>query len=297
MALRRLVSAFELKAPARFLRRRFVLVDRVAEYVETAALLFCHDPIIVYSMGKAGTTAVEAALRASGRPVLKAHSLTAEGISERLERAANHADRPRFLWRTQVLRWDLRLRRRTPRTLVSAVRDPVSRAISAYFYGSRVQETLDASPDTSSLDADGEAATRYLRNLALDKDWFAEELRRVTGIDVYAEPFPCAVGYRVYDRGRFRLLVVRQEDLSTIGRQALGELIGEDEHYRLERRNTAQAGDAADRYRHFREHHCFERELLQQVYEQRLAQHFYTAQERMDLIERWSCATDQPGPD
>ena len=47
---------------ARAVRRRSSLVDRMATRGETEMLLVRHDPVLVLSMGKTGTSSLEASI-------------------------------------------------------------------------------------------------------------------------------------------------------------------------------------------------------------------------------------------
>jgi len=64
------------KGPGRAARRRSQNVDYLAEWAEFEVKLVTRAPVIIYSMGKSGTTSLTVALREAGFPVVKAHSLT-----------------------------------------------------------------------------------------------------------------------------------------------------------------------------------------------------------------------------
>lgn len=274
------------KEPARRLRRRFEAVDRWATYVETEHEILTGDPVLIFSMGKVGTTSLESAVAGSGRRVLKAHALSRDGIRKRLanERALGLSQRPRFLWRTQVIRQDIRWRRRGRWQIVAGVRDPVARAMSAYFYRLSV---IGAPVDPAADLADHyPGVEQVLDEIVFNEDWFADELRAVTGLDVYAEPFDAATGFQIYSNTRFRAVVFRQEDLSSCGSTALSALLGE-QVIAIAEQNTGDAGSHAALYDRFRREFAFDPDVLSRVYNRRICAHFYSPAERAQLLEAW----------
>ncbi len=274
------------KEPARWLRRRSVSVDRAATIVETARQLATQDPVLIYSIGKVGTTALTASIEAAtGRPVVKAHGLTREGIRVRLERELQITPRPRGIWANQWLRQDLRLRRWHPWDVITGVRDPIAIAASAHFYSLRVRNAANlAVPVNHDLAVHVRAVAEILERL-IQEDWFREELQPVTGIDVYASPFPADIGHREFVKGRFRVLLIRQEDIRRTGGVALGAFLGLEGPCTILDRNTG-AGDPL--YERFRADARLPQELVTRTYETALARHFYRSDEREAMRRRWS---------
>jgi hypothetical protein len=278
------------KAPGRAARRRSQRIDYLAEWVEFEHRLITTNPVIIFSMGKAGTTSLTVALRAGGIPVVKVHSLTKAATAERIW--AHHRSfapgRPRGYWRYDYLRRDLMARPWVRRQMISLVREPVARTISAYFYD------LDPTRYDDPLDAHGsEVEARLMQEL--ERDWFASELEPVTGIDVHETPFEGQVGAQRLRRGRFDVLVLRQEDLrSGPTGSALAEFLGRPHPLEIPRRNTGAESAYAELQRRFVSEWTFSRSLLDRTYESRVARHFYSDHERTQLIARWSTGGRTP---
>ena len=279
-----------IRAIGRPLRRASAGVDRALVHAEARACLR-RNPIVVFSMGKTGTTSLTAALEAaSGRPVVKAHALSRPGIDTRLAKAARLGivDRPRFLWSCEQIaralrrggRWDV----------LCGVRDPIALAVSDHFYGLQRQREVGHEPWLADDDVEGhtEAITRTLRSDFIETDWFDRELRAVTGIDVYAEPFPVETGAGTYEHDRFRALVLRAEDLDVTGPAAIAEFLGLAAPLPIERHNEGTAADPTSAYRHFVEKAALPADLVEAVYATRLARHFHRDDERQLLRARWT---------
>lgn len=279
-----------VRALGRPLRRASAGLDRAMIHSETRDALRQH-PIVVFSMGKTGTTSLTTALeQASGRPVVKAHALSREGIERRLAKAErlDVVDRPRFLWSCEAIatslatggRWDL----------LCGVRDPVALAVSDHFYGLQRQQEVGQDPwiPEPDIDAHGHAIARNLETNFVNTDWFEQELCAATGIDVYDSPFPHCEGARSYTKGRFRALVLRAENLTDIGPRAIASFLGLAAPLAIGRRNEGTAGDPASTYRHFVDHVPLDTDLVDAVYATRLARHFYSDTERAALRTRWT---------
>ncbi len=288
--MRPVVDLHKVRAVGRPLRRRSATVDRAMVHAETRTRLR-HDPIVVFSLGKTGTTALTTALEsASGRPVVKAHALSPAGIETRLAKARRLriVDRPRFLWACEQIartldaggRWDL----------LCGVRDPIALAVSDHFYGLQRQREVGRDPwlDPEDGEAHTAAIVDNIRANFVDTDWFAAELGAVTGIDVYATPFPHDEGSRTYAHGRFRALVVRAEDLPTTGPRAIASFLGLDAPLTIERRNEGTATDPTSAYRRFIDGATLPPALVDEVYDTRLARHFYSDEERARLRAEWT---------
>lgn len=276
--------ASALMEPARVVRRRSELVDRMATKAEFAALLSLQRPILIYAMGKTGTTSLTEALgAATGRPVVKAHSLNRRRLRRELA-TGREGERPRFLWRSEVAS---RLVGALPRDwdIVTTLREPIGRAASAYFYGVR---TADQPESPSELATHARGVERVLRSIAFHDDWFRQELEPTTGVNVYARPFDPAVGFRTYVHGRYRVLLVRSEDLRRVGPHAVAEFFGLPAPLELPTLNAGDAHDPSSPYAQFVARWRFPRSLIEDVCLTPMVRRFYSDAERAALVERWS---------
>lgn len=259
-------------------------------HADTRGVMSRH-PIVVFSMGKTGTTSLTTALEsASGRPVVKAHALSRAGIDRRMAKAdrLQVVSRPRFLWSSEEIaeslarggRWDL----------LCGVRDPVALAVSDHFYGLQRQREVGREPWVAEDDVDGhrDAIAHNLQTNFVETDWFDQELRATTGIDVYDVPFPHHEGARSYSNGRFRALVVRAEDLDEIGPRTIATFLALAAPLEIHRRNEGTAGNPHSAYRHFVDHVPLPDGLVDTVYATPMARHFYSDTERAELRNRWT---------
>jgi hypothetical protein len=275
----------------RLARRSYFVSKRYA----LAQMRRREPPIVVFSMGKTGSTAIARAVEeATGDRVFQVFRLQAERLAqaERRYRAVNRA--PEFpgalhLWESEYL-----LRHAptpaAPWTVITTVREPIGQAVSAFFHsrwlrGSRVDaSTIEASAD--------ELAATLVREGWIREPlrWFDRELAPALGIDVFEHDFDHEQGYGLIETPAVRIMVIRQESLAAVP-DALGEFLRLGQAVPVPKRNEATAKGYADSYRDFLVAVRFPAPVLDEAYESRYARHFYADSERVRLRGRWRGAT------
>lgn len=245
------------------------------------------DPILLFSMGRTGTTTLgEALAHATGRPVHKLHRMSRAGI-DRLRTELRPAGAP-ILHRHLVGHyWRHRLRfDRTPRDVITAMREPVGHTVSRFFQVAAMLGFIEREPDPQQPLEPIVADLERMCRLAGDFDFFADELGPSLGIDVYQRPFPTG-GATTFTNGRFRLFVYRFEDLATVTQTALPRFLRLDTPLHLERLHGSEQLPYARLYRRFCNEAVLPAWLLEAAWERRDARHFYTPDERRELLRRW----------
>ncbi|MGQ0833183.1 MAG: putative capsular polysaccharide synthesis family protein [Microthrixaceae bacterium] len=257
--------------PLRSLRHRSAAVDRFVTRARLEIELRRCDPVVVYAMGNTGTTSIASSIEtATARPVVKVHVVSRAGIDRARPSHGRHAP---MLWRGEHLR--SAFRRGRDWTLVCSVRDPVARAVSVYF-----------SDGLSRLDPSSAGVARHVEELTA-RDWFDDDLKATTGIDVYASPFDPAAGCATYHHGHFRVLLLRLEDLRRVGPAALAAHLGATEPIPIVHRNEGARKGSGAAYEAFRSSAKLPRELVEAAYRTRPARHFYSGDELAAMTERW----------
>jgi len=238
------------------------------------------NPVLVYQMGKVGSSTVSASLRNAGIGNLHVHF-----IGEHWSRAAQYhredgGGLPQHLYRGRVLRYWLRVKS-TQAKVITLVRDPVARKISSAFQLRRYH------PDLPTNDAS--AATQWLReNIDFTESpphesvWFDCEIKAVFGIDVYDHPFKPQEGYTRIQTSRADVLVLRLEDLDDLIPSVVSDFV--DAPLTVERTNTR----SDDTYQTIKRTFALPTSTLERVYSQRMVQHFYADREIEAFIDSWS---------
>jgi hypothetical protein len=250
-------------------------------------------------MGKVGSTTVDRSLRGLGLPrgVYAAHLLNDLDALERRAREAYpdpaetlaQIEKGRGLRKLIVghpeITWDV----------ITLVRDPVQRNVSAFF-----ENLTEVIPDVYERHARGEISLAGVRDIFLDRydhnaplDWFQSQLEPVFGIDVFATRFDAGAGHATYEGTLARLLLIRLENLTACGEAAISEFLGLD-HFELVTSNVGRQKRYQELYAEFERTVTLPESYLARMYDSRLARHFYTDAEIETFRQRWTKVTPPP---
>jgi hypothetical protein len=248
-------------------------------------------PVVVFSMGKTGSTAVARAVHdATADRVFQVFRLDADRLKQAEHRYRASA-RPPFpgamhLWESAYL-----LRRppnpTAPWTVITTVREPIAQAVSAFFHGSIRRAALHDGATTETL-LDTLLAERWVR---APLRWFDREFAPAFGIDVFCEPFDPTVGYATVQTPSVRVLLFRQENLSDAP-DVLARFLGLSAPVAVPTRNEATAKAYAARYRQFLASVRLPAAVVDEAYASRYARHFYADQELERFRQRWTQGSD-----
>ena len=156
------------------------------------AFLSRMSPIVVYQMGKVGSVTICESLRAArlGRPVVHVHYLTPDGIRNAMlcNIDAKGLYSPMRSWTSRYVRH--RLDHNLEKgiwTVISLVREPVARNISAFFENLANTHQDLGSDRQQPGDLIARLQMRFLEtyNHRVPLTWFDDEVKPTFGIDVY----------------------------------------------------------------------------------------------------------------
>ena len=239
-------------------------------------------PILVYQMGKVGSTSVCTALRNARLRPLHVHYLGETSRAARLQYEKSAARPPIHLYVEGMLHPYLKLTRHRLK-VVTLVRDPIAREISGEFQTHELY-----GHDIKDVDARiAHIRDRLLAGKGLEycASWFDDELLSVFGVDVPAHPFDREAGYSVVPGERVDVLTLRLEDLNW---QALSEFVGRP----LEPvwQNLRADMEGANEYREVKARLQLPREALERYYDHPWIRTFYDERRVRGFIERWASA-------
>ena len=254
--------------------------------------------IIVYQMGKVGSSTAVASLRASGlrQRIHHIHSLTGQGFDSRKHMYERmfpgqpiDMQRMRHLLVSEQLQKRLAKHGGAPKwKVISLVRDPVARNISDFFqvidyWLPNFEERVNA----GELDVD-ELISTFMREYHHDEplNWFDIELKKVLGVDVFACEFPKSEGFKIYRRNRIEALVMTLEQLNTSSAAAFGDFLGL-ENVKIVDANAAEDKNYNMLYKQFKSGLKLPHEYLEKMYSSKYAQQFYSADEIQRFFNKW----------
>lgn len=248
-------------------------------------------PILVYQMGKVGSTSVCDALSAAGLKPLQVHVLGKNAASSR----------QRFVDEGQPLPYRKHLERRIAAYLeqgsarvkiITLVRDPIARAVSGSY-----QTAWRHSHDATDATAMRAMVTKRLSRpnaLAYCYRWFEEEIADVLDIDVMASPFDPELGYQEISGPRADLLILKLERLDQLW-PVIGSFVGREV---TSVHSNVRAQSASGRsYRQVQQAIALPRGTVLAHYDHPWMRHFYSDSEIAAFVEKWGERTgNRPEP-
>jgi hypothetical protein len=260
-------------------------------------------PLLVYQMGKVGSGSVYKSLKdsATGFAVYHLHEIARQRLSQRRNIFVARGEVPheKYLIGQMVSKmidaqqsemfdypgckivgdkWNI----------ITMVREPVSRNISSFFQNLRYFAPALQNNQTENPPSVDTLADLFLNEFhhEVPLKWLDLELKALTGVDVYAEPFRKSKGYHIYETPRFRVLLLRLRDLNEFFEQGLLDFLGI-QVGELKASNVAKNKEYAELYKRFKATVRFSPQFLERMYESQFTKHFYTDEERKTLRERW----------
>lgn len=267
------------------------------------------DALLVYQMGKVGSTTIVRSLRSLGlkMAVHHVHMLAREGI-ERFEAVVRESlgtsCKLTVVQRASLVEHLMRvkhLRRQLDRTdihrkwtVVTLVRDPVARNLSSFFelldlqlnFG--LQERLRSTSIDEVLRELFELFDEYPDH-ELPLVFFDSELKPVFGLDVFATPFPKSKGFKIYRGENVEILLIRLESLDECASNAFQEFLGI-EGFKVKKSNLWHEKEYAEVYKRFLDEICLPRSYIEKMYGSKFARHFYSEEEIQAFKSKWRTA-------
>jgi hypothetical protein len=256
-------------------------------------------PLLIYQMGKVGSSSIHASVNTfwKSSPVYHLHVLSAANLAalDRVIRDAYPRTRhiPEHLIAGEFLRHYLPRGPRPNRwPIITLVRDPIARNVSSFFQDLTTRHTyLDFAAMLADNDTEGTA--RRLINAFLDNHdhqrplkWFDMELRRVFGIDVFAEPFDKQKGFTIYRNDRCRVLLIKLESLDRCVRAAFEQFLNIND-FKLQTENVSRQKKYGQLYDAVKRSINFPEAFIDRMYTSRLVQHLYTNDEIAVFRRKW----------
>lgn len=262
------------------------------------------ESVVVYQMGKVGSSSIVASLHAlNGKmQVHHVHTLTQQGIADaeaiyrQIARTAqtNTAARARHLQSSRYLHDRMHRPIHGKKwKVITVVREPISRNISSFF------QTIDYPlPNFMERYRAGELGIDTVISTFLDQfdhdhvlHWLDVELQQALGINVFAKEFPQEKGYQIYQGDTCELLLLKLENLNACAGEAFANFLGI-HNFNLVKANVADEKEYAGAYQQLKDRLILPDWYVQEMYSSKYMQHFYTRAEIAAFAARWKANHD-----
>ena len=267
-------------------------------------------PVLVYQMGKVGSSSVCASLMKARpeTPLHHIHVLTDKGIAWE---EAFHFGQKRGWFRKSGLPNSISIMRskylakqwardkcRKPWQVITLTRDPIARNVSSLF------ETIERwIPDFEERCANNDLDLAQLSEFYLAEfhqkldfyempfQWFHVELEQFFGIDILESEFPRTTGYKIYSGDGVELLLIKLEYLDRCFTEAIKKFLGID----IPLVNARMAADKSyyPVYKVFLQSLRLPDDYIKKMYACEYVRHLYSDSEIADFTKKWKRETTE----
>ena len=232
---------------------------RIRDAIRKRCPLDRHATVLVYQMGKVGSTSVYRSLLACGVRAVHLHKLEPAHVRG--------------------------IARKDETSIITLVREPISRRISTFFQNFEQYTGTDYNQTTLDVNALTEVflSSKHLRRPPL---WFDTEFKSKLGVDVYDYPFPQEEGWLVIETGKYRILILKLELDDAIKEEVISDFLNLSD-LKLVRANVAQDKAYAETYQAFIQAIRLPEAYVEALCNARYTRNFYTDTEIEDIRTKW----------
>ncbi|MCP5096081.1 MAG: sulfotransferase family 2 domain-containing protein [Chloroflexi bacterium] len=255
--------------------------------------------VIVYQMGKVGSTTIHASLENAKLPcpIYKVHFLSDEGMAHGEE---FHQKTLKIPWETtphiqtsQLLRQKIQSDDTIKWKIITLVREPISREVSEFF-----QYVQSLYPEL--LDEDGnlekERTFRILQTKFMFYNpqknytcrWFDMEMKGMFGLDVFAHPFNTEEGYTIINHGNVELLILRLESLDQSFIRAVTQFLDLPTPIEMIKSNVRTEQKRGGVYQQVLQEFTIRESICRKIYASDYARQFYSEAEIEQFVQKWA---------
>jgi hypothetical protein len=225
-------------------------------------------PTHLYQMGKVGSIAIRDAIENAGGESCP-HLHWADQYHSQYPKLGIHYSRV------------LNHKRKTPVSVIVGVRDPFERIVSGYF---QEAETLKLDQNIESSDsAMSTLANRFCSDASVICNWFHHNF--YCGLNVLDHRFDPERGYAVIEHLDMRVFLYRQDAIHKLD-EPIAKFLGIP-NLSIKKKNTGNKKFYADIYKDISRKFKAPQEAAVALTKSSLCTHFYTAQERERMLNRW----------
>lgn len=257
------------------LRKQYGFITKISVWFDSKSA-------IILTMGKVGTLTICNSLESIGIKHVHPHSMrfTRPGVHFLSNVRLTPLQRVFYAYKTftkrlKVFVW-LSLSKEI--TIVSGVRDPYSRSISAFLEQAHY---LDLDITQMTFEQLYEVYKKHY-NLRGTLEWFDKEINKVFGIDIYNHEFDFNKGFQVVKSGKYRIFTYRIDFLNSLENE-LRTFIRNPKYKTL----TTNKTTLDENYEKLKANIRFSKEEIKYVSESKYMHHFYTKSEINKLGKKW----------
>lgn len=258
----------------------------LAQRLERKKEIDLTNPVLVYQMGKVASYSIYLSLRSiEGVNVFHIHRLNSDNIAafrlEQLRRGVTPPNKDLGIYLFENL-----IAPRMPAKIISLIREPIGRNISAYFDN---LETFGGLKDTGSYLEIDELIENFMRRYHHDVPlkWFDVELKSTVGIDVFEFVFPKELGFQTISHGPYELLLMRHDLHDDVKAGLVSDFLNI-QSFSIMRENVGISKEYGLKYKAFLDVIKVPSEYAERMLRSKYAQHFFSDEELSKIRHKWT---------
>ncbi len=251
------------------------------------ARLHSERPVLIYQMGKVGSSSIASALRANTDfSVFSLHYMFPQTVDRMLENIQNKQvdlrRHPSLLLGRAI--FDGLICAGIPLRIITLVREPIARNMSAYFQNLYMSWDVD---DAHCKFSTEELVGRFLKKSGnVPLTWFDEEFNKTLQIDVYRHAFSTEKKWGRIGSDLYDVLILRTDLPDEDKQRCIEEFLARSPIH-LARRNVGTSKDYADAYERFVKQIRLPEAYVTKMLDSRYTRHFFSAREVAVLRSKW----------
>ncbi|MGB9498884.1 MAG: putative capsular polysaccharide synthesis family protein [Dissulfuribacterales bacterium] len=242
-------------------------------------------PVIVYQMGKVGSSSISKSLaQQQSNPVFHIHRMNLQNIND-VYREHKTADMIPPDESLGILLNKHIIKKNRPAKIITLVREPIERNMSAFFQN--YERFVGQRYNKSIKDVDG-LIQRFFDayNHTVPLTWFDIEMKTVLDIDVFQHPFPYDKGYAILERLPYELLILKLETEEAVKAEAVGKFLNI-ANFKLSRHNIGEHKVYSKTYKEFKRHINVPKGYVDKMCKSKYMRHFYSSEEIEAIRRKW----------
>ncbi|MHA7059247.1 putative capsular polysaccharide synthesis family protein [Aquimarina sp. M1] len=243
------------------------------------------DLVLVYQMGKVASSSIYSSLKEKNKIVYHIHRLNEKYIKEvhksSLEKTGSIE--PKVVDQRGIRLHNLFIKNNEqPVYIISLVRNPIERNISAFFQNKDYYTKQNAYSDTDSL-------IELFYDL-YDHDtplmWFDKEFKPCLNVDIYEHAFPTEKKYKIITSNNFNILLMRVDLEDSVKERIISNFLGI-ENFKLQNKNVGTLKGYNKEYKEFKKEINLNEAYINSMLNSKFTNHFYSKGEIGEFRKKW----------
>ena len=268
------------------------IVDLLENKFLETKLFFNKRAIVIYQMGKVGSTTVYYSLKKQlpFTPIFHVHCLSENTLKEQEEAYQNIGKFPgevRHLRHGKYLRKHLDKRTNIKWEIITLVREPISREISIFFQ-QRDRDFPDGIHTSEAIEMLQTSFANFKESTNFACNWFDREVKNNFDINIYNFDFDKQKGYHIIRKEDRGILIIRLEDLNSCFQTSLGEFLLINKSLNILPKNIATKKAYREQYLEVIKQIKIPRDICESIYSSQYVKHFYNDDMIHGFIKQWT---------